>query len=324
MALHTPVWLQPSPGDAALAFTAQEVRQYNRAVLTAASGIGGQQGVVAASGFAVTQRGAGANLSVDVGSGLAFILGDDITNQGTYEEWNDATVNVPTPNPPASGTEVHRLVLQIQDKLSNGVWTGYQAALTVLADTGSGTPAEPNSAITLALISISSVQTSVQNAQITDYRQRVGPVNVFKTADEGRAGTTTLADDGPTGGSLSLLNLPANSWLKFSAAVIFAGGSGASEGDLAWKFRTGGLTSMRYYHGNPNLSGNFGTTVANSSDTGTAGTTGVSNDLPLTMTGFIQTGNAPCYAVLQWAQNSNTGTNTWIRAGSRMSAEPGQ
>src|SRR5215831_9940970 len=168
MTLHVPVWMQPASGDAALAYSAQELRQYNRALLTNATGVGGQQGVLVASNFAVTQKASGANLSVDVASGFAFVLGDDVSNQGTYNCWNDATVNVPTPNPPGSGTQVHRLVLQIQDKLNNGVWTGYQAALMILADTGSGTPAEPNSAITLAFISISSVQTSVQNAQITD------------------------------------------------------------------------------------------------------------------------------------------------------------
>ncbi len=318
MTLHVPIWLQPASGDAALNYSAQELRQLTRAYLTNATGVGGQQGVMTASNFNVTQRGAGANLSVDVSSGLAFVLGDDVTNQGTYHCWNDGTVNVPTPNPPASGTEVHRLVLQIQDKLSNGVWTGYQAALTVLADTGSGTPAEPNSAITLALISISSSQVSVQNSQITDYRQRVGPVSSFVTVDQD-SGSTTLADS-----SLQLLNLAANTWYAIDAAIFYSGGQGGGESDLTTHFRTSGITFSELNRINYNLSGTavlntqaLGDTITNQQ---TAGTT--NPDSSLWLHGTVQTGSAPCWAILQFAQSSASSTHTHIRIGSRITARP--
>ena len=318
MALHVPVWLQPASGDAALNYSAQELRQLNRALLTASSGVGGQQGVLTASNFNVTQRGAGANLSVDVASGLAFVLGDDVTSQGTYNCWNDATVNVPTPNPPGSGTQVHRLVLQVQDKLSNGVWTGYQAALTILADTGSGTPAEPNSAITLAFISISSGQVSVQNAQITDYRQRVGTITSFVTVDQDN-GTTTLADS-----SLQLLNLAANTWYELEGRIFYAGGTGGSETDLTTHWRTGGIAFSEINRINYNLSSvavlntqAFGDTITNQQTIGTS-----NPDSSLWYGGTFQTGNAPCFAVLQFAQTSSFSTHDHIRIGSRVSARP--
>jgi hypothetical protein len=319
MTLHVPVWLQPAGGDSAINYSAQEARQYNRALLTSSTGVGGQQGVLTFSNLNVVQRGAGANLSVDVPAGLGFVVGDDTTNQGTYQVWNDATVNVPTPNPPGSGTQVHRLVLQVQDKLNNGVWAGYQAAFTVLADTGSGTPAEPNSAITLALISISSVQSSVQNAQITDYRQRVGPIGVLKSSDTSNAGTS-LADDP----HLQLLNLQANTKYSFDAQIMYSGGTGGNESDLTFKFRTAGISYSHLNRLNYNLSGALvwntqaiGDTITNCQTIGTT-----NPDSPLLIGGDVETGNAPCWAIMQFAQTNSSGTFTWLRQGSRITMRP--
>lgn len=178
MTLHTPVFTQPVAGDptypSGIPFTAQELRRNTQALLAVAS-YSIQQGVTILDGeYLVTQRGAGANFSVDVASGHAFVPGGDVSNQATYGCWNDGTVNVPTPSAPVSGTEVHRLVLQVEDKFNNGVWTGYTANLNLLADTGSGTPAQPASSITLALISISAGQASVLNANISDQRRSLG------------------------------------------------------------------------------------------------------------------------------------------------------
>lgn len=165
MTIHTPYIMQPAVADPDITYTAQELRMYQQASATLAG-----QGVYKVNDFKVTQRGAGANFSVDVAAGTAGVLGDDITNQGLYLAWSDAVVNVVTPGAPGSGTRVHRLVLQVRDKLSNGAFTTYDAILSLLQDTGSGTPAEPNSAVTLALISISVGQVSVTNANITDSR----------------------------------------------------------------------------------------------------------------------------------------------------------
>src|SRR5262249_5519819 len=133
-----------------------------------AAGVGGEQGVTAASGFNVTQRGAGANMSVDVSSGLAYIVGDDVSNQGTYQVWSDATANVTGWTVPGAGTFHHRLVLQVQDKLNNGAYSGYVAVLLPVLDTGSGLPAEPNTAITLATIDIPSGTSAITNSMIND------------------------------------------------------------------------------------------------------------------------------------------------------------
>ncbi len=323
MALHTPSFMQPLAGDAAINDSAQEFRQMLRAGLTVSDGAGGTQGVTSAASYAVTQRGAGANFSVDVASGLAYVVGDDVTSQGTYVCWNDGTVNVATPSAPGSGTQIHRLVLQVQDKLNNGAWTGYTAALTVLADTGSGTPGEPNSAITLALISIASGQASVLNANITDARQRVGPVAAVKAADLARTHATTPADDTESGGlGLQLLNLAAGATYGVEGIVFYKGGSGAGEGDLAFTWRTSAGSGGKYDA--PRTGTNGSLQVGQSyawSETHSAQTTGTSNPLSVQVRGTFKTGGtAPQFLVLQWAQNSDTGTATTVQADSWLRA----
>lgn len=178
MTLHTPVFAQPVAGDVnfpnGIPFSAQELRRNIQAALSVASPAA-QSGVTPLDGqFAVSQHAAGANLSVDVAAGHAFVAGTDVANQAVYGCWNDGVVNVTTPAPPATGTEVHRLVLQVEDKFNNALFTGYTANLNLLADTGSGTPPAPASSITLALISISAGQASVLNANITDQRPLLG------------------------------------------------------------------------------------------------------------------------------------------------------
>jgi len=164
--LHQPYAMQETVGDAAdILYTAQELRNYARAIAQMSG-----NGVLNSGDLAVTQRGAGANFSVDIAAGIAGVLGDDVTNQGLYYAWNDATFNLVTPSAPGSGTRVHRVVAQIRDKLHNGTWTTYDWTPVLLQDTGSGTPAEPASAVTLALVSIAAGQLSVQNANITDER----------------------------------------------------------------------------------------------------------------------------------------------------------
>jgi hypothetical protein len=119
----------------------------------------------------VSQRGAGANFSVDVAAGTAFIFGDDVAGQGMYLVGSDAVINVTVPSPPASGTRIHRVVAQVKDKLHNSSdWSVYDWEPVLLEDTGSGTPALPDSAITLATVSVANGQVSVTDSNITDTR----------------------------------------------------------------------------------------------------------------------------------------------------------
>lgn len=163
MTLQRPLYMQAQSGDAAMPYAAIATRQdYDTTYAT--------EGVINL-GLQVTQRGAGANMSVDVAAGACVIQGDDVAGQGKYKCVNDAgAFNVTVPAAPASGTRVHRVVARIKDKLHSGSWTTYEWTAELLADTGSGTPALPNSAISLARVSVTAGQVSVLTANITDDR----------------------------------------------------------------------------------------------------------------------------------------------------------
>jgi len=306
-------------GDAAINYSATEFRQYVRSQLTAMSGVGGEQGILTSTNFQAAQRGAGANLSVDVSSGLAYVLGDDVTNQGTYQVWNDATVNVTGWTVPGAGTFHHRLILQVQDKLNNGAYSGYVAVLLPVLDTGSGLPAEPNTAITLATIDIPSGTSAITNSMINDFRQRVGPVSTTKTADTSRAHATSFTNDP----DLQLLNLQANSTYEVFAILRYTSGTGggAGEGDITWQFTTGGGSGGQYVTERINIAGAFSwdpNTGWGTANTGGVG--GFAQPVSVKITGMLTTGAAPASLVLQWCQNSDSGTATVMKANSFLRA----
>lgn len=155
-----PLFLQAAGGDPVIQFSGQDYRNLVDALFTS-------EGVLGPASFVVTQRGAGANFSVDISAGRAVILGDDVASQGKYLVRSTGVVNVPTPSAPGAGTRVHRLVARIRDKLALGSGT-YDWVFHLLEDTGSGTPALPASAVHLRLIWISAGQASVQTQHITD------------------------------------------------------------------------------------------------------------------------------------------------------------
>jgi hypothetical protein len=175
MTVNKPVWMQATGGDTALQYSAQELR----AVLEGMFKTEGILPAVGATACKVTQRGAGANFSVDIAPGHALITGDDVAGQGMYLVKVSATENLVTPTAPGSGTRVHRVVLQIRDKLHLGTWTTYDCVPVLLQDTGSGTPATPNSALSLALVSIAAAQANVSNANITDIRLNARVANLL-------------------------------------------------------------------------------------------------------------------------------------------------
>src|SRR6266566_5601507 len=159
---NEPLWLQAIGADATIPYSSTNDRWLMDAIWAG-------QGVLGGSHLLVTQRGAGANFSVDVQIGSGVVLGGDTTNQGKYLVRSNAITNVVTPAAPGSGTRVHRIIARIRDKQAIGSGT-YDWTLELLEDTGTGTPTQPVSAITLALVSIATGQASVLNANITDSR----------------------------------------------------------------------------------------------------------------------------------------------------------
>lgn len=158
MTLSRPLVMQAGGGDATFAYSAQEER-------AAATAFTAQEGVL--WGLVVSQRAAGANFSVDISAGQALVNGDDVSGQGTYVITSNAVENRSIPAAPVSGSRIHRVIAQVEDRLHEGTWADYKWDLIVQEDTGGGTPALPDSAIELALVTVTSTTTSITSAEIT-------------------------------------------------------------------------------------------------------------------------------------------------------------
>lgn len=137
-----------------------------------------EEGVV--RGFAVSQRGAGANMSVDVAAGLALI---EITNTNvahgrTDKTWFEETVttNVSVTTADPTNPRKDRVVLRIDVSTDPDVSASNIAVIENIAGTPAGSPsapAEPSNAITLAIIDIPASDTTISTGQITDSRTYV-------------------------------------------------------------------------------------------------------------------------------------------------------
>lgn len=236
MALEKPLWMQPSSGDAAITYSAQQ----DRAGLL--STVFSREGVLDpdAGQLKISQRSAGANFSIDVAAGRCAIVGDDASDQGTYLCTSTTVLNIATPTKPASGSRRHRVIARVKDKLHNGSWTTYEWTIEILQDTGSGAPAQPNSAITLGFVNMTSTMTSVLNANLETDRPRavvgtpaqsgtltVNPAN-WAANDANRPITWQLNPDG---------------WVMLSGFVRYVGSSftwtptlGGAAGEPLWGF----------------------------------------------------------------------------------------
>lgn len=151
-----------------------ELQEFERSFLTEGviQGIGG--------GFAVSERGAGANMTVDVASGRAII---EITNTNlahgeTYKVYfdSDEIENVAITVADNTYERIDRVVLRIDVATDPDGTSANIAIIEVVEGTPSGTPAPPDTpanAISLATVSVPASDTSIEDAQITDTRQYV-------------------------------------------------------------------------------------------------------------------------------------------------------
>jgi hypothetical protein len=303
MTLHTPLAMQSVIGDPDVTYTAQEWRQLMDGLIAAGGVPLDQQGILGPAALKVTQR---------------FILGDDITAQGPYWVWNDATYNLATPGAPGSGTRTHRVVAQVRDKLSNGSFTTYDWIPSLLQDTGTGEPTEPASAITLAHVAIATGQASVLNANITDARYLIGAVSAVKTVDQTVTSSVAFVDDT----ALQILLAP-NATYEFRSVILF---TAAQTGDIALIFAgpSGASANLGFSALDAAATGNTNTALtARGTALPTASVTFGGNGaqlLPVWVMGTVVTGATPGIFKLQWSQGTSSATGTVVKAGSYFAA----
>lgn len=168
MTIFVPGWVQGG------SFTAQHDRINSRAA-------DWDEGVASRADLKVSQRAAGANLSVDVAVGSCIVTGDDQANQGNYNVFNDAIVNLTGFTAPGSNSRYDLVVMQINDPNAGGA-AGSNAVITRVAGTAAASPvipAIPNSALLLAIVGpIVPSTTQITTAMIHDAFTGTGPTGV--------------------------------------------------------------------------------------------------------------------------------------------------
>lgn len=127
-------------------------------------------GVMNAADLAVTQNGT-PNMSVNVASGWAAIVGDYTTNMGTYQCYNDATTNVLIAPADGSNPRIDLICMTVSDSYYTGSLN--QVAFNVVTGVPSvspAVPATPTNSIVLARVAVGAGAVSITTGNITDVR----------------------------------------------------------------------------------------------------------------------------------------------------------
>lgn len=158
MALNDPIWLQNA------VYSASEFRD----VLEVFPGIG----AVGTNDLKVSQRGAGANMSVDVAAGLG-VIPNAVSTRGKYLVRSTAVENVVISASPGSGnSRIDLIIATVKDTEYGDPTDSWE--LSAVAGTPAGVPtipAQPAGSILLATIAVGTGVASITNANVTDQRR---------------------------------------------------------------------------------------------------------------------------------------------------------
>lgn len=134
----------------------------------------GNGGVARAGDYAVSERAAGANMSVDVAPGALMVGGTENAYQGEYFVFNDAVVNVAIAAADPTNARIDLVGVRVRDSEYSGA--ANDAAVIAVTGTPAASPAEPTppeNFVTLARVDVPAADTAIGNAQITDRRRRI-------------------------------------------------------------------------------------------------------------------------------------------------------
>lgn len=129
---------------------------------------GWPQGLAGPTDMAVVQHAAGANMSVDVSSGLVLVAGtQSVPTQGVYHGFNDATVNVTIAASNPTYPRIDLVCVSIQDAYYSGATnTGVIQAVTGVPAASPAVPTAPPNTVVLAHVYVGANVSSITNSNI--------------------------------------------------------------------------------------------------------------------------------------------------------------
>jgi hypothetical protein len=181
-------------------------------------------GIVNSTDLQITQNGGG-NMSVNVSSGYAAIVGTTQTDMGTYIAYNDASTNLVVTTASSSNPRIDLVVVTISDAYYTGALN--TVAFSVIAGTPAASPsvpATPANSLALGQIAVGTSVTSILTANITNY----GTLATSPFGNVTTTGTQTLTNKTLTS---PVINTPkiSSTYTAKTAAYTFASGD---EGNL--------------------------------------------------------------------------------------------
>lgn len=134
-------------------------------------------GIIGVNDFLVAQRAAGANMSVDIAGGQAFVLGTDDPNQGYYHCLSDSTpTNVTVTASHATLNRIDLVIARVYDSAYiGGALNQWGFEVTVGTPAASPVaPIAPADSMILAQIYVGASVVNVLNANLTNTRIQAG------------------------------------------------------------------------------------------------------------------------------------------------------
>ncbi|NAE18058.1 hypothetical protein [Enterococcus hirae] len=172
ISIEAPLWLDPNPitGD-----LPQYSARMDRGIIDALFGEGIED--VLGGDFLATQRAAGANMSIDIAPGVAYINGDDAVDQGAYRARSSAVQSLTIPAAPASNTRIDLVVARVYDAvvLGGAKHGAFLEVVQGVAATSPVVPPAPATSIPLASVTVPAGTTQITAARIADLRTALTP-----------------------------------------------------------------------------------------------------------------------------------------------------
>lgn len=196
------VTVTPTLGFGQVASQVGPALGYDAIDLRRAAGAGVTEGILTDLAYKVSQRAAGANLSVDVDAdaGGVRVQGDSVSHQGLYVVApSSANLNVDIAAADATNPRNDLVILEVKDDTHDAsglniarvrVVTGTPNASAAMTDAFgvNGTPALPSSSVPLAVVNVPALDTAITDSQIDDRRYRTAGKSIIAT-EESRTNT---------------------------------------------------------------------------------------------------------------------------------------
>jgi hypothetical protein len=168
-------------------------------------------GVFAPGDFAVSQRAAGANMSVDIAAGRAYVEPADIARQGVYAAWMGSTFNTSSDGgyvwaaADATNPRIDLVCIEVRDTDFGGAYTGFRFRIVDGTPNAGAThqlvtsqwPAIPAGCVPIAAIRVPAAATTLTTANISSLNAvgggRASYVNIATAETTTSAAYTRLA-----------------------------------------------------------------------------------------------------------------------------------